>query len=125
MNTLGEFMDHVEQKGGSDASIWINVIMHREGVTDSDREEYRAKPFDKKWVVDFALAIAGEGRAMIASGSSDDYIRMLWEEVHTLLRLIYVEARELGILCGETEIDVPLSPSEAIIRAAREPDVPA
>ncbi|OGZ91262.1 MAG: hypothetical protein A2510_02985 [Candidatus Staskawiczbacteria bacterium RIFOXYD12_FULL_37_10] len=113
----GEFIDAMRE--GSKVNLESEMIFEEwHGMAGEEQwKEYYDLPLGKGEVQNFAEDMASLFWRVIATTDGEKLHAMRIQDGHDFLKAIYTKCVELGIDISDIQIDVPLSPSDAIMRA--------
>ena len=120
MKTFGDFFDVMEcwakEHSNVDAQIFLEEWVQL--VSPQQWQEARALEFAEDLFRNFAEDMASYLRERIASICSDALWTSTMKKGHAFLAVIAEQGTIFGLAINPGEVDVPLSPSDALARTA-------
>ncbi len=120
MKTFGEFFDTVSDWAKREGNVDAQIFMEEWPAlaTPEKWQEARALEFAEDLFRNFAEDMATYIRERIAGIDGEELYDMTMDDGHSFLQTIADQGRIFGLVIETDEVDVPLSPSDAIARAA-------
>jgi len=121
MKTFGEFFTAVKQWAEENGNIDAQIFMEewQTLVSEEKWQEAMAMEFSKGLFLAFAEDMANYFRERLRGICGDKLYQMTMESGHEFLPAIAEIGKQFGIQAETSEIDTPLSMSDALIRAQR------
>ena len=115
--TYGQFVDAMQEvaKGVGHAEVLFEEWY--ELATEAQWREYRQLPLDEGKMLNFTDDMVSSFRRLIGGTCTDQLYAQRINDGHAFLQAIHQKCLELGIQVDMKDIDMPLSPSDAIIMA--------
>jgi hypothetical protein len=110
----GEFIDAMEQVAQINFDAKFVFEEWHDMATDEQWQEYRELPLGEGEVRNFVEDMATGLQKVLSYIDGEELYAMTLEDGHAFLQAIQAKCIELGIDISNIQIDVPLSPSDAI-----------
>jgi len=118
--TFGEFLDELWQS--AEARYNVHALGFLEEFKHSfyapDLEVIRAEVFSEKLFRTFLEVVITLSRAKVVSIQIETVRSLAFKDCQTFLRTLHQKAKAFGVEVPLAEVDVPLSPGDAVFRAA-------